>query len=267
MTVTELSLGTTTTVRGACPCDCPDTCALQTTVEDGRATAVRGDREHPFTRGALCVKMNNYEQTVYSPDRVLYPLRRTGPKGSGRFERISWDDALDEIADRFRGIVATHGAEAIMPVSYLGTQGILNGLNVGDPFFNRLGATVSERTYCDSGSCTAYLMTIGHTPGVDPESFVHSKYIVLWACNTLSTNSHHWPFIEQARKAGAKLVVIDPVKTRTARLADWHIPIRPGTDAALALALMNVIINENLVDRDYIDNYTVGYDELAERVA
>ena len=140
MTVTELPLIGTTTVRGACPCDCPDTCAMQITVEDGRATRVRGDREHPFTRGALCVKMNNYEETVYSPDRVLYPLRRTGPKGSGRFERISWDDALDEIATRFRETIATRGAEAIMPVSYLGTEGILNGLNVGDPFFNRLGA-------------------------------------------------------------------------------------------------------------------------------
>jgi len=256
-----------TTVVGACPHDCPDTCSILTTVEDGKAIAVRGNPDHPFTRGRLCVKVNNYEERVYSDKRVLYPLMRVGPKGSKQFQRISWDEAIETIAKRWKSIIATDGAQAILPYSYLGTQGILNGLNVGDPLFNKLGATVSERTFCDSGSCTAYMMTIGPTPGVDPESFVHSKYILLWACNTLGTNSHHWPFIEQAKKAGAKLVVIDPVRTRTARLADWHIPIRPGTDAALALAMIHVIIKENLVDRDYIDKHTVGYDELAERAS
>ena len=256
-----------TTVVGACPHDCPDTCSILTTVENGKAIAVRGNPDHPFTRGRLCVKVNNYEERVYSDKRVLYPLRRVGPKGSKQFQRISWDEAIETIAKRWKSIIATDGAQAILPYSYLGTQGIINGLNVGDPLFNKLGATVSERTFCDSGSCTAYMMTIGPTPGVDPESFVHSKYILLWACNTLGTNSHHWPFIEQARKAGAKLVVIDPVRTRTARLADWHIPIRPGTDAALALAMIHVIIKENLVDRDYIDKHTVGYDELAERAS
>ena len=256
-----------TTVVGACPHDCPDTCSILTTVEDGKAIAVRGNPDHPFTRGRLCVKVNNYEERVYSDKRVLYPLRRVGPKGSKQFQRISWDEAIETIAKRWKSIIATDGAQAILPYSYLGTQGIINGLNVGDPLFNKLGATVSERTFCDSGSCTAYMMTIGPTPGVDPESFVHSKYILLWACNTLGTNSHHWPFIEQAKKAGAKLVVIDPVRTRTARLADWHIPIRPGTDAALALAMIHVIIKENLVDRDYIDKHTVGYDELAERAS
>jgi anaerobic selenocysteine-containing dehydrogenase len=256
-----------TTVVGACPHDCPDTCSILTTVEDGKAIAVRGNPDHPFTRGRLCVKVNNYEERVYSDKRVLYPLKRVGPKGSKQFQRISWDEAIETIVARWKSIIATDGAQAILPYSYLGTQGIINGLNVGDPLFNKLGATVSERTFCDSGSCTAYMMTIGPTPGVDPESFVHSKYILLWACNTLGTNSHHWPFIEQARKAGAKLVVIDPVRTRTARLADWHIPIRPGTDAALALAMIHVIIKENLVDRDYIDKHTVGYDELAERAS
>jgi anaerobic selenocysteine-containing dehydrogenase len=256
-----------TTVVGACPHDCPDTCSILTTVEDGKAIAVRGNPDHPFTRGRLCVKVNNYEERVYSDKRLLYPLKRVGPKGSKQFQRTSWDEAIETIAKRWKSIVATDGAQAILPYSYLGTQGIINGLNVGDPLFNKLGATVSERTFCDSGSCTAYMMTIGPTPGVDPESFVHSKYILLWACNTLGTNSHHWPFIEQAKKAGAKLVVIDPVRTRTAKLADWHIPIRPGTDAALALAMIHVIIKENLVDRDYIDKHTVGYDELAERAS
>ena len=256
-----------TTVVGACPHDCPDTCSILTTVEDGKAVAVRGNPDHPFTRGRLCVKVNNYEERVYSDKRVLYPLKRVGPKGSSQFQRISWDEAIETIATRWKSIIAKDGAQAILPYSYLGTQGIINGLNVGDPLFNKLGATVSERTFCDSGSCTAYMMTIGPTPGVDPESFVHSKYILLWACNTLGTNSHHWPFIEQAKKAGAKLVVIDPVRTRTARLADWHIPIRPGTDAALALAMMHVIIEEDLVDRDYIDKHTVGYNELVERAS
>jgi len=252
-------------VVGACPHDCPDTCSILTTVEDGKAVAVRGNPDHPFTRGRLCVKVNNYEERVYSEQRVLYPLKRVGAKGSGSFNRISWEEALREIATRWRTIIAESGAEAILPYSYLGTQGIINGLNVGDPLFNKLGASVSERTFCDSASCTAYMMTIGHTPGVDPESFVHSKYIILWACNTLSTNSHHWPFIEKARKAGAKLVVIDPVRTRTAGLADWHIQIRPGTDCALALAMIHIVVKENLVDHDYIDKHTIGFDELAAR--
>ena len=228
-----------TVVRAACP-------------HDGRAVAVRGDPEHPFTRGGLCVKVNNYEQRVYSPDRVLHPLKRSGPKGTGQFERISWNEAVEMIRDRWTGIIGKYGPAAILPYSYLGTEGILNGLNVGDAFFNRLGATISERTFCDSGSCTAYFMTIGPSPGMDPESFKHSKYIILWACNTISTNLHHWPFIAEAKSKGAKLVVIDPVKTRTAREADWHIPIRPGTDAALAMAMMNVIISEDLIDREYV---------------
>ena len=167
------------------------------------------------------MKVNNYEQRVYSSDRVLHPLKRSGPKGTGQFNRISWDEAMEVIRDRWTGIVGEFGPTAILPYSYLGTEGILNGLNVGDAFFNKLGATISERTFCDSGSCTAYFMTIGPSPGMDPESFKHSKYIILWACNTISTNLHHWPFIAEAKNNGAKLVVIDPVKTRTAREADW----------------------------------------------
>ena len=255
-----------TVVRAACPHDCPDTCAILVKVVEGRAVEARGDRDHPFTRGGLCVKLNNFVDTVYSPGRVLYPMRRTGPKGSGRFERITWDAALDEIAARFTQVADEYGAEAVLPVSYLGTQGILNGLNVGDAFFNRLGATVGERTYCDSGSCTAYAMTVGATAGVDPESIVHARYIVIWACNVLSTNLHLWPFIAEAQRRGAKVVVIDPVRTRTARHADWYLPIRPGTDGALALAMMHVIIGEGLTDADYVERHTVGYAELAEHV-
>ncbi|HWG05796.1 MAG TPA: molybdopterin oxidoreductase family protein [Beijerinckiaceae bacterium] len=254
-----------TMVRGACPHDCPDTCAMLVTVDNGRAVAVRGDPEHPFTRGGLCVKVNDYTERVYSPDRVLHPLRRVGPKGSGKFERIGWDSALDEIANRFRAIIDEHGAQAILPYSYLGTEGLLNGLNVGDAFFNRLGASISERTFCASGAITGYIMTIGPTPGTDPESLVHSRYIIIWACNVISTNLHLWPIIAEARRRGAKVVVIDPMRNRTAEEADWHLPIRPGTDGALALGMINVIINENLTDNDYVEKYTVGYSELKRR--
>ena len=260
--VTDIS---TKTVRAACAHDCPDTCAMLVTVEDGKAIEVCGDPEHPFTKGGLCVKVNNYQDKVYSPDRLLHPLRRSGPKGSGQFEEITWDEALDEIADRFKTTIADHGPESIMPVSYLGTQGIINGLNVGDPFFNALGATITERTYCDSGACTAYTMTIGATAGVDPESLVHSRYIIIWACNMVSTNLHLWPFVAEAQRRGAKVVVIDPMRHATAKRADWHIPIRPGTDGALALAMMDVIITEGLTDEAYVRDHTVGYDELVER--
>ncbi len=235
------------------------------TVEDDRVVKVHGNPDHPFTAGRLCVKVNHYEERVHHPDRVLYPLKRSGPKGSGEFTRITWQAALEEIAKRWKEIVQKHGPTAILPYSYLGTEGILNGLNVGDAFFNKLGATISERTFCDSAACTGYMMTVGPSPGTDPESFVHSRYIILLACNTISTNLHHWPFIAEAQKRGAKIVVVDPVKTRTARQADWHIPIKPGTDGALAMAMINVITAEHLVDRDYVENYTVGYDELVER--
>ncbi len=255
------------TVLAACPHDCPDTCSMLVTVEKGRVVSVRGNPDHPFTRGGLCVKVNNYQDRVYSPDRVLHPLRRTGRKGSGAFARVSWPQALEEIRARWTEILERWGPTAILPYSYLGTEGVLNGLNAGDAFFNRLGATISERTFCDSGASTAYLMTLGPTPGVDPESFRHSKYIVLWACNTISTNLHHWPFIAQAQARGAKVVVVDPVRSRTARKADWHVAIRPATDAALALGLMNVIIEEGLVDDDYVARHTVGYEKLCTRAA
>lgn len=264
---TQVSTSKRKTIIGACPHDCPDTCSMLIDVEHDKVIGVRGNPDHPFTRGGLCVKVNHYEERVHSVDRVLYPLRRSGAKGSAKFERIGWDAALQEISTKWRDIIARHGSTAILPYSYLGTEGILNGLNAGDAFFNRLGATIGERTFCDSGACTGYIMTLGPTAGVDPESFLYSKYIILWACNTVSTGLHHWQIIKQAQSRGAKVVVIDPVRNQTARHADWHIPIKPGTDAALALGMMNVIISEGLTDRDYIDQYTVGYAELAERAA
>ncbi|WP_207483084.1 molybdopterin-containing oxidoreductase family protein [Arenibaculum pallidiluteum] len=254
-------------IKGACPQDCPDTCAFLYHVEDGRLVDVTGNPEHPMTRGGLCVKLKDYAEHHYNPGRILYPMRRTGPKGSGEFERITWDEALSEIKRRWDGIISSYGAQAIMPHAYLGHQGTLNGLTCGDAFFNRLGATVAEKTYCESGSSTAWVMTVGPTGGLDLESLAYAKYIVVWGMNMISTNLHAWPFILEARQKGAKIVVIDPVRTRTAKQADWHIPIRPGTDAALALGMMNVIIGEDLVDHDYVARYTLGFEELKARAA
>jgi anaerobic selenocysteine-containing dehydrogenase len=256
---------TKTTHHGGCPHDCPDTCSMVFEVEEGKLIGVKGNTEHPMTRGGLCVKLKDYEKRHYHPDRLLYPMRRVGAKGSKQFQRISWDEALDEIVSRWQAIIAEHGAEAIVPYSYLGNQGLVHGLNGGDAFFNRMGATVTERTFCGEGSCTAWLLTVGATAGVDPESFVHAKYIIIWACNSVSTNLHHWHIIKQAQKQGAKVVVIDSYASKTAKEADWHISPKVGTDGALAMAMIHTIIEEGLVDQDYIDNYTVGFEALKER--
>lgn len=251
--------------HGGCPHDCPDTCSMVFHVKEGKLLKVEGNPDHPMTRGGLCVKLKDYEKRHYHPDRLLYPMKRTGPKGSKQFARISWDEALDTIVSKWQAIIKTDGSQAIMPASYLGNQGLVHGLNGGDAFFARLGATVTERTFCGEGSCTAWLLTVGPTAGVDPESFIHSKYIIIWACNSVSTNLHHWHIVHEAQKKGAKVVVIDAYASRTAKEADWHIAPKPGTDGALAMAMMHVIIEEGLADQDYIDNYTVGYKELAAR--
>jgi anaerobic selenocysteine-containing dehydrogenase len=253
------------TFHGGCPHDCPDTCSMVYTVQDNKLLSVKGNPDHPMTRGGLCVKLKDYEKRHYHPDRLLYPMKRTGPKGSKQFTRISWDEALDTIIDKWQGIIAKSGPRAIMPASYLGNQGLVHGLNGGDAFFNKLGATVTERTFCGEGSCTAWLLTVGPTAGVCPESFIHSKYIIIWACNSVSTNLHHWHIVHEAQKSGTKVVVIDSYASKTAKEADWHISPKPGTDGALAMAMMHVIIEEGLQDQDYINQYTVGYEALAER--
>ena len=257
----------TRVVKGACPQDCPDTCAFLYHVEDDRLVEVTGDPDHPMTRGGLCVKLKDFAEHHYNPSRLLYPMRRMGAKGGSEFHRISWDEALAEIKERWTDITERYGAEAIMPHAYLGHQGTLNGLTCGDAFFNRLGASVAEKTYCESGSSTAWMMTVGPTGGLDVESLAYAKYVIVWAMNMINTNLHAWPFILKARKNGAKIVVIDPVRTRTAKQADWHIRIKPGTDAALALGMMNVIIGEDLVDHDYVVKYTLGFAELKARAA
>jgi molybdopterin guanine dinucleotide-containing S/N-oxide reductase-like protein len=259
--------------HAACPHDCPDACSVLITIEDGRATKIQGDPEHPVTQGFLCAKVAKYLDRVYSPDRVLYPMRRVAPKGpcgAGAlarevFERISWDDALDEITHRFRAIIAEYGPEAILPFSYGGTLGALNGASMDRRFFHRLGASQLERTICSDAGEVGLESVLGVKLGTEPEQFVHSRYIIAWASNIHGNNVHLWPFIEEARRKGAKLVVIDPYRTRTAKLADWYLPINPGTDTALALGLMHVIISENLYDADYVSRYTVGFEDLQAR--
>jgi anaerobic selenocysteine-containing dehydrogenase len=278
-------------VHAACPHDCPDACGVLITVEDGRATRIQGDPEHPVTRGFLCAKVAKYLDRVYSPDRVLYPMRRIGPKGpvAGQrsfaphdrvkdpvphnqeqnqhtWRRISWDEALDEIAARFRATTSEFGSEAILPYSFGGTLGALNGASMDRRFFHRLGASQLDRAICSAAGEAGLESVLGVKLGTEPEQFRHSKYIIAWAANIHGNNVHLWPFITEARRNGAKLVVIDPYRTRTAECADWYLPINPGTDAALALGMMHVIIGENLHDADYVSKYTLGFEQLREKV-
>lgn len=253
-------------VRGGCPHDCPDTCVWQVTVENGVAVKLVGDPDHPFTRGGLCNKVNHYLERVYSPERLLHPLRRVGPKGEGTFARVTWDEALDAIAGRLRATIDREGPTAILPYSYMGTQGIVQGASLDRRFFARLGATQLERTICGSTGSAGLIGTQGSGTGMLPEDLQHARFIILWGTNTIVTNLHLWPFIQKARAAGATLVVVDPLKTRTAEAADWHIRPLPGTDAALALGLIHVIISEHLHDVDYVRDHTIGFDELQKRV-
>ena len=264
-----------TVVHAACPHDCPDGCGVLITVDDGRATKIQGDPAHPVTRGFLCAKVAKYLDRVYSPQRVLYPMRRVGPKGpdagkSARatptFKRISWDEALSEITERFREISAEFGSEAILPYSYGGTLGTLNGASMDRRFFHRLGASQLYRAICSEAGEAGLKSVIGAKLGTEPEQFSYSRYIICWAANIHGNNVHLWPFINEARRKGAKLVVIDPYRTRTAALADWYLPVNPGTDAALAMGMMHVILKENLHDADYVARYTLGFGQLREKV-
>jgi len=254
-------------VRGGCAHDCPDTCAWQVEVEDGRAVALRGDPAHPFTRGGLCAKVDRYPELVYHPDRVLHPLRRVGAKGEGRFERVTWEAALDAIAARLRDVAARSGTEAILPFSYAGNMGLTQYAGMDRRFFARLGASRLHRSICGDTANAGVAATNGTPTGIRPEDLRHARYIVLWGTNTVVTNLHLWPFVAEARRAGARVVVIDPLRTRTAEAADWHLRPRPGTDGALALGLMHVIVAEGLHDADYVARYTVGFEALRERLA
>ncbi|MES2017428.1 MAG: molybdopterin oxidoreductase family protein [Pseudomonadota bacterium] len=257
---------TTTQVRGVCPHDCPDTCALLTTVVDGVATEVKGDPDHPTTAGVLCTKVARYAERTYHPDRLLHPMRRVGNKGEGKFERISWDQAIDEIATRLTAIAA-RDPQAILPYSYAGTMGQVQGDSMSSRFFHQLGASQLDRTICATAGFTGYKYTIGATIGTDIEQFQDSKLILIWGGNPIASNLHFWMRAQEAKRKGAKLIAIDPYRSLTAEKCHQHIALLPGTDAALALGMMHVLIKENLVDQDYIDQYTLGYPELKARAA
>lgn len=253
-----------TIVRGACPHDCPDTCALRITVQDGRAVKVQGDPDHPPTHGALCTKVSRYPERTYHPERVLQPLRRIGPKGSGRFEPVSWDAALGEIAQRLAAIAA-RDPEAIVPYSYAGTMGLLQGESMAARFFHRLGASLLDRTICSSAGGDALAATYGGKVGMHLEHYADAKLILIWGSNSIASNLHFWTFAQQAKRAGAKLVCIDPRRTETAEKCHQHLALLPGTDGALALGLMHELIVNDWLDHDYIERHTVGWPALREK--
>ena len=255
------------TVYGSCPHDCPDCCALETQVDEtGRAVSVRGRADHPVTRGWLCAKVNRYLDRVYHRDRLLYPMRRVGPKGSGSFERITWDEAIAEITGRWRDIIAQQGAECILPYSYAGTLGLVNGAVTDSRFWNRLGACRLERAICGHAAEEAVTLTVGGRLAPPPDLLIHSKLILIWGSNPASTAPHLMPFLRQAQRNGTRIIVIDPIRTLTARSADWHIQPFPGTDAALALSMMYVMVTEHLHHPAWIAEHTLGWEQLLERI-
>ena len=252
------------TVIGACPHDCPDTCSLVTTVENGKAIRVQGNPHHPLTDGVLCTKVSRYTERTYHPDRILHPLKRTGPKGSGQFAPVSWDEALNDIANRLR-VIAAKDPQAIVPYSYAGTMGQVQGEAMAMRFFHKLGASLLDRTICSSAGSEALAYTFGAKLGMRVEFFAESKLILIWGSNSIGSNLHFWRIAQEAKRNGAKLICIDPRKTETAEKCHEHIALRPGTDAALALALMHVLIQNDWLDHDYIAQHTLGWDALRAR--
>lgn len=255
---------TTSIVRAVCPHDCPDTCALLVTVQDGVATEVRGDPEHPTTAGVLCTKVSRYAERTYHQDRLLYPMQRIGKKGEGKFERITWTQALDTIAARLKTIAA-RDPQAILPYSYAGTMGLVQGESMAARFFNKLGASRLDRTICASAGGAGYKYTIGARIGTDLEQFQNAKLILIWGGNPIASNLHFWMRAQDAKRNGAKLIAIDPYRSLTAEKCHQHIALLPGTDAALALGIMHVLIAEDLLDHDYIARHTTGFEQLKTR--
>ena len=253
--------------HSVCALDCPDACGLLINVENGKGSRLRGNPQHPVTRGFLCGKVARYLEREYSPDRLLHPQRRIGAKGEGRFARISWDEALEEIAARLKSIAAECGPEAILPYSYGGSMGFLQGAGMDRRFFHRLGASRLDRTICSAAGGVGLAESTGFKYGTEPEQFRHSKLILAWGANILGTNVHLWPFIVEARRNGAKFYTVDPHRNRTGELADRHFFVNPGSDTALALGMMHVLIAENLYDADYVARYTSGFDALRQRAA
>ncbi len=252
--------------HSVCALDCPDACSLLVTIEDGRATRLRGNPDHPITRGFLCAKVARYLERQYHPDRLLYPMRRIGAKGEGRLERISWDAALDEIAAKLQAISDEFGPEAILPYSYSGNLGFLNGGGMDRRFFHRLGASRLDRTICSAAGAAGLMYSLGARYGTEPEQFAQSKLILAWGANIMGTNVHLWPFIAEARRHGARMYTIDPVKNRTGKLADRHYFIHPGSDLALALGLMHVIVKERLHDEEFVSRKATHFSKLRDFV-
>ncbi len=254
----------TSSVLGACPHDCPDTCSLLTTVQDGVAIKVQGNPNHPLTDGVLCTKVSRYTERTYHPDRLLYPMKRVGPKGSGQFQQVSWDAALSDIATRLNAIADKH-PERILPYSYAGTMGMVQGESIAMRFFNLLGAAKLDRTICSSAGGEALAQTFGSKVGMKVQHFAESKLILIWGSNVITSSVHFWRIAQEAKRHGAKLVCIDPRRTETADKCDVHLALNPGTDAALALALMHELITHDWLDHNYIQNHTVGFEALRER--
>lgn len=249
-----------------CPHDCPDSCVMDVTIDNGRAVKITANKDHPFTRGALCAKVNKFLDRVYAPERLLYPVKRTGPKGPGaQFERISWNEALTTVSKKMQAAIAAHGAQSILPYSYRGNNGVYQSNAMDRRFFHVLGASTLARTICAGGLYGA-LAYSDVFQGYAPEGLVESKLIIFWASNPLNTGLHIWPFVQEAKRRGARLITIDPYRSRTARLCDEHIFLRPGTDGALALAMMKIIEETGLADHKYIQQYTIGYERFAERL-
>ena len=257
----------TALIRGACPHDCPDTCATLTEVRDGRAVRFIADPDHPITDGWLCAKVRPYLDRVYHPDRLRYPMRRRGAKGEGRWVRIGWDEALDEIATRWKAIIAEHGAAAILPYSYSGTLGLVQLSLCNTRLWNRMGASGLKRSICDAAAEVTIEATIGVRASPDPRDLLQSKLILIWGHNPASTNPHVMPIIRRAQRVGAKVVVIDPRRTLTARSSDWHLQPRPATDGALALGLLHVLFAEGLADEAWLDEHSIGWRDLRDRAA
>ena len=249
-----------------CALDCPDACGLLINVEDGRGSRLRGDPDHPVTRGFLCGKVARYLEREYSTSRLMYPQRRIGSKAEGRFARITWDEALDEIAARLQAVAAEFGPEAILPYSYGGSMGYLQGGSMDRRFFHRFGASRLDRTICSAAGGVGLIEATGFKYGTEPEQFRHAKLILAWGANILGTNVHLWPFIVEARRNGARFYTIDPHRNRTGELSDKHFFINPGSDTALALGMMHVIIAEGLEDTEYVSRYTSGFEDLRRRV-
>ncbi len=262
--MTEPILALPSQIRGACPHDCPDTCSLLTTVTDGVATKVSGNPHHQQTAGVLCNKVSRYTERTYHPERLLTPLKRSGPKGSGQFTPVSWHDALADIATQLQKIAAV-SPQAVLPYSYAGTMGLVQGESMAARFFNRIGASLLDRTICSSAGGEGLAQTLGGKVGMRVEFFAESKLILIWGSNSIGSNLHFWRYAMQAKRDGAKLICIDPRRSETAEKCNEHIALLPGTDAALALSVMHELVTHDWLDHDYLAQHTLGWQAMKTR--